>query len=304
MNREVHAGICGSRGVKLPPATRLTAPFVAAPTGARIRTRLRVEEPDAQVLWLVGAHLGRLASLDLAVRCQLGADDDQRTERQRALTAASSSRWAGSITRTTNDQWQRGSQNLRDAQIGLRQAITVIRARLGVPAGTVQGRGRGRGRGRVRVRVRVRGYASQAERFEKRRRLQRLAARLQQVEVRIGAGRVSVCRGGRQLFKLRHGLDRDDVSLTEAQWRERWRAGRLFLTADGEAAKQWGNQTIRVHPDEGWLALRLPTPLADLSNTPGWAATYRLSCLVGFSYRRAEWAAQAGSGAVRWRGPL
>ncbi|HEX9343481.1 MAG TPA: hypothetical protein VF995_07695, partial [Actinomycetota bacterium] len=70
------------------------APFVAAPpTGARIRTRLRVEEPDAQVLWLVGTHLGRLASLDLAVRCQLGADDDQRTERQRALTAASSSRW-------------------------------------------------------------------------------------------------------------------------------------------------------------------------------------------------------------------
>jgi hypothetical protein len=35
-------------------------------------------------------------------------------------------------------------------------------------------------------------------------------------------------------------------------------------------------------------------------NTPGRAATYRLSCPVAFTYRRAEWAAQAVSGAVRY----
>jgi hypothetical protein len=72
------------------------------------------------------------------------------------------------------------------------------------------------------------------------------------------------------------------------------------LTADGEADKAWGNETIRVHPDQQWLELRLPTPLAHLSNTPGRAATYRLSCPVRFSYRRHEWAAQAASGAVRY----
>jgi hypothetical protein len=62
----------------------------------------------------------------------------------------------------------------------------------------------------------------------------------------------------------------------------------------------WGNQTIRVHPDQQWLELRLPTPLAHFSNTPGRAPTYRLSCPVRFSYRAGEWAAQAASGAVRY----
>jgi hypothetical protein len=71
---------------------------------------------------------------------------------------------------------------------------------------------------------------------------------------------VSVCRSGRRLAKLRHALDHDDVQLTKAEWRERWAAERLFLTADGEADMAWGNQTIRVHPDQRWLELRLPTP--------------------------------------------
>jgi hypothetical protein len=125
-------------------------------------------------------------------------------------------------------------------------------------------------------------------------------ARLAEVEERISTGRVSVCRGGRRLAKLRHTLDRDDTALTVAQWRARWEAERLFLTADGEADKPWGNETIRVHPDEGWLEIRLPTPLAHLSNTSGRAPTYRLSCPVAFTHRRGEWAAQAASGAVRY----
>ncbi len=61
-----------------------------------------------------------------------------------------------------------------------------------------------------------------------------------------------------------------------------------------------GQRDIRVHPDEGWLEIRLPTPLAHLSNTPGRAPTYRLSCPVAFTHRRGEWAAQAASGAVRY----
>jgi hypothetical protein len=90
------------------------------------------------------------------------------------------------------------------------------------------------------------------------------------------------------------------VPLTQAQWAARWQAARRFLTADGEADKLWGNETIRVHPDEQWLELRLPTPLAHLSNTPGRAATYRLSCPVVFHHRQGEWAAQAATGAVRY----
>jgi hypothetical protein len=269
---------------------RLAAPFVVAPPrGARIRTRLCPSAWDEAVLWEVGTSLGRLAGQDLALRCHLGPGDDERTSRKQALTAACSSRWAGAITRTSNDQWERAFRNLLDARAGLQRTARKLRRRLAVRAGEAQGRGRGR----------VQGYQSRVERFQKQRRLQHVQARLTEVEERIARGRVSVCRGGRRLAKLRHTLDGDVPALTKREWRARWEAERLFLTADGEVDKAWGNETIRVHPDEGWLEIRLPTPLAHLSNTPGRAATYRLSCPVTFAHRRDEWAAQAASGAVR-----
>jgi IS605 OrfB family transposase len=263
----------------------LAIPFVVAPpTGARIRTRLRLCDRDERVLWAVGAELGGLAGQDLAVRCRLGAGNDQRAERKRALTPAASSRWAGAVTRTSNDQWDRARRNLLGSREGLRRACRRVRSRLAAPVGGRHGR--------------VRGYASRAERFAKQGRLQRLEARLAQVEQRLATGRVSVCRGGRSLAKLRHVVDREDVPLTEAAWRGRWQAARLFLTADGEADKSWGNETIRIHPDQQWLELKLPAPLAHLANRPH--GRYRLSCPVTFGYRREEWAAQAASGAIRY----
>ena len=171
----------------------IAVPFVAAPpTGARIRTRLRLSANDLLVIGAVGELLGQLASRDLAVRCRLGCGDDQRADRKRALTACSSSRWAGAVTRTSNDQWERAWLNLLDARVGLRRAVRQLRARLAVPVGGRHGR--------------VRGYASQAERFAKQGRLRRLEARLAEVEARLAVGRVSVCRGGRQLAKLRHAV--------------------------------------------------------------------------------------------------
>jgi hypothetical protein len=134
----------------------------------------------------------------------------------------------------------------------------------------------------------------------RQRRLQRLQAKLANVEGRLDSAGVSVCRGGQRPAKLRHHLDRVDVELTRAEWLAWWQAKRWFLIADGDATKQWGNETIRVHPDEQWLELRLPTPMAALSNTPGRACTYRLACPVAFNHRRDEWAVQAASGPVRY----
>ena len=274
----------------------LAPPFVVGrPSGARIRTRLRLSPADEAVLWAVGRYLGTLAGRDLAARC---SGDDDRAGRKHALTAESSSRWAGAMTRTSNDQWRRGFANLLDRRAGLRRAISKLQARLAVPVGTRLGR--------------TRGYTTQAERFQKQRRLQSLLAELVEVDQRVAERRVSVCRGGCRLAKLRNDVaidgDRNDesgengskIKLTKADWQARWQAARLFLTADGEADKAWGNETIRVHPTERWLELRLPTPLAHLSNTPGRRSTYRLSCPVVFTYRLDEWAAQAGSGAVRY----
>jgi hypothetical protein len=231
----------------------------------------------------VGEHLGRLAGADLADRCRLGrVGDPERSRRKKELTVESSSRWAGAITRTSNDQWQRGYLNLLDTRAGLRQAARAVEARLAVPVGATHGR--------------VRGYADRDERFRKQQRLQHLHARLADVEDRIGRGRVSVVRGGRGLVKQRHHLEQ--AGLTEARWKDCWSAERLFVCADGEADKTWGNETIRVHPDEGWIELRLPRPLADLANRPH--CRYRLDARVSFPHRGDEWAAQAATGAVRY----
>jgi hypothetical protein len=261
----------------------IIAPFVVPPpAGTRVQTRLRPSQQDAAVLGMVGEYLGGLAGGDLARRCAMGPGPDGRADRKRTLTAPSSSRWAGAITRTSNDQWRRGWRNLLDQRTGLRRPVRVIQRRLAVPVGQRQGR--------------VRGYATRQERWAKQQRLQRLQARLARVERRIGQGRVSVVRGGRKLAKVRHCLA--DATLTEPQWRQRWTAERWFLTADGEAPKHLGNETIRVHPEESWLELKLPAPLAHLANTPH--GRYRLSCPVRFTHRGEEWAAQAASGAVRY----
>ena len=266
----------------------IAAPFVVArPAGARVRTRLPVSDHDEQVLRAVGEHLGSLAGSDLARRQSEGRLDAKgraasRRERKRALTAGSSSRWAGAITRTSEDVWQRGYRNLQAEARSLRARIGRIGRRLQVPAAVKQGK--------------LRGYGSQAERFAKQQRLQVLQHRLAEVEARLREARVSICRGGKQLARSRHHLR--EAGLTQAQWRTRWAAARLFICADGESDKAWGNETIRWHPDQHWLELKLPAPLAYLANRPH--GRYRLEVPVVFPYRGEEAAAQAATAAVRY----
>jgi transposase len=266
----------------------ISGPFVVAPpAGIRVRTRLRVSDSDAAVLREVGGYRGLLASADLAARCAEGRLDAgqqarSRQVRKQQLTAKSSSRWAGALTRTSEDAYQLACRNLLAEQGSLVTRITRIQARLAVPAGTRAGR--------------VAGYPTTAERHAKTIRIQALRTRLAGVERQLGTGRVSVCRGGKAVLRTRHHLA--DAGLTETAWRERWAASRLFLTADGEKDKTWGNETIRWNPDQNWLEIRLPTPLAHLANRP--CGRYRLSCPVGFPYRGGDVAAQAATGAIRY----
>jgi hypothetical protein len=266
----------------------LAAPFVASvPDGVRVRTRLWVSAQDAEVLATVGRYLGALAGRDLAARCSEGRLDARgraasRAVRKRALTAESSSRWAGAITRASEDAYQLGSRNLAAERRTLQARVRKISARLAVPTGGHQGR--------------LAGYATPAERHAKTIRRKALQGRLARVEKRIEAGSVPVTRGGRTLMRAR--LNLADVGLTRAQWRERWDAARWFLTADGEKDAPRGNYTIAWNPDEGWLEVNLPASLAYLANRPH--DRYRLSCEVRFTYRGDEVAAQAATGAVRY----
>jgi hypothetical protein len=266
----------------------IAEPFVVAcPSGARVRTRLAVGPDDEAMLLVLGVHLGSVMGRDLAQRCREGALDARgrvasRARRKRAATRDSSSRWAGTITRTSEDAFQLGRRNLGAQATSLRARVIAIKRRLGVPVGERRGR--------------TRGYASATERFAKQCRLQTLRARLSKVEACLAEARVSVCRGGRSLARSRHHLE--EAGLSPGEWRKRWEAARLFICADGEADKAWGNETIRWHPDERWLELKLPQSLSHLANRPH--ARYRLSCSVAFSHRSDEVAAQAASGAVRY----
>jgi IS605 OrfB family transposase len=259
--------------------TRLRAiarPFVASPaTGVCIRDRIKgLTAGDEVVLRTVGEHLGRLASADLACRVRDGLDHDSNrwAERKRDLTALSSSRWAGSITKATNDQWGLARRAQHAHIQSLRAGVATIGHRLSLPVGERGSKGR------------PGGYRSRQEWHAKSRRLAILEARLAAVEAEHAAGYVSVVRGGKRLLNKRHNLDA--AGLTQAQWRQEWEAARWFLSADGESGKRCGNETIRVAPD-GEVSLRLPAPLMHLANAPH--GRYVLTGRVAFGHRGDEW---------------
>lgn len=132
--------------------------MVAAPAGARVRTRLFVSAADSVVLEAVGVHLGSLAGRDLARRCEQGRLDRvgqvvSRRVRKQALTAEATSRWAGAITRTAEDAWALAERNLMAEARSLHTRCARIRSRVAAPAGRSSGT--------------ARGYGSAAERWEK-----------------------------------------------------------------------------------------------------------------------------------------
>ncbi|MEV0304339.1 IS200/IS605 family accessory protein TnpB-related protein [Streptomyces prasinus] len=255
----------------------ISAPFVAlGPSGVAVRTRLKDLTPeDEKVLRLAGAHLGSLASKDLKARCMDGLEHSTESwaARKRGLTAQSSSRWAGSITRATHDQWALARRGQAAHVQSLEAGITTIRHRLSLPVGQ---KGTKRAPG---------GYRCPHEWFHKTRRLHVLEDRLEKVRADREAGRVHVVRGGKRLLGTRHHLD--TAQLTEAEWHERWEAGRWFLQADGESGKRFGNETIRITP-QGQVSIKLPAPLAGLANTEH--GRYVLAAQVGFPHRGQEWA--------------
>ncbi len=267
----------------------ITDPFLApAPTGVSVRDRLKGLTPeDEAVLRAVGAHLGSLASTDLAARCAdgTGHGKDSWAARKRELTPGSSSRWAGALTRGSNEQWALARRSQAAHLHRLQTGIDTLRHRLSQP---LKAKGTKGAAG---------GYSCRREWHAKSRRLAALEHRHAVAVADWEAGRVHVVRGGKRLLNTRHYLDR--TQLTEAGWRARWEAARFFLSADGESGKRYGNETIRITP-EGQISIRLPAPLAHLANAA--RGRYVFSGRVAFAHRGTEWADRVeADGAVAYR---
>jgi hypothetical protein len=276
---------------------RIGDPVVAAaPAGTRIRTRIHPTGAEAEALRAIGELLGSVFRGELAARIDRGVLDGQakarwRAERKQALTAVSSSRWAGAITRSVEDQYQLGMRGLAAQVADLRAAVQVLGQRCVLRPGElapVQDADTA-----DRSRRRCRGYRNNAERFTKTRRLAVLGTRLATAQEALAAGRPSITVGGKRLWRTRNHLDAADM--TERLWRAKWDAARMFLTADGESGKAGGNETIRVD-EAGQLRIKVPAALADELGTH-----LVIAAPVQFSHRGAEWCARvAGRQAVRY----
>ncbi|MFJ9560134.1 IS200/IS605 family accessory protein TnpB-related protein [Streptomyces fuscichromogenes] len=267
----------------------IEASFVASgPSGVAIRTRLKDLAPgDEKVLRLVGVHLGSLASKDIKARCRdgLGHSGGTWAVRKRELTALSSSRWAGSITKASHDQWAL-ARRCQSAHIqNLEAGIRTLTHRLSLPIGQKGAKGA------------PGGYRSRQEWHAKSRRVQVLEDRLERERAAREAGLVHVVRGGKRLARTRHHLQA--AQLTASEWRGQWEAERWFCQADGESGKRYGNETIRVSP-VGEVSIKLPAPLAHLANAPH--GRYVLACPVAFAHRGTEWADRvAANRAIAYR---
>ncbi len=228
---------------------------------------------------------------ELAERVKLGRFDRDRharwrAQRKQAVTAATSSRWAGAITRAVEDQYQLSMRALSANVTDLRRAVEVLEQRCALGPGqrATAPAARGRRRG---------GYRSPSQRFSKTRRLGVLRTRLIAAEDALAVGRPSIAVGGKRLWRNRNDLD--ETGLTEPQWRTRWRTARMFLQADGESAKIGGNETIRVD-EAGRLRIKVPAALTAQHGTHLEVATP-----VTFTHRGTEWAVRvADRRAVRY----
>jgi hypothetical protein len=164
---------------------------VAGPAGAAISTRLRTTPEDERVLDLVAEHVGGLRRADLTAvsrpqpldpalddEARRHAQRDRLNTRKKALTAQSSARWANAIIAGNDAQYRLAREAQHRHLIGLRAAIATIEKRLAAPTDDTLSPEHRRARRKAKL---PKGYASQAERFQKQRRLQVLRAELGRV---------------------------------------------------------------------------------------------------------------------------
>ena len=270
-----------------------------AVTTLRIRARIHPSDHDRAVLTALGEHFSVLLGKDLAARCRAGKAHDKTmwAERKQALTKGCSSRWAGWVTKSSNDAYATARRNQRRELADKRAAVAAIEEKLRLPIASTAERKALVARERDLAKTENRkprrlsfGYHSRNEHAMKRQRLGVLQAHCARLERDLAAGRVQVTRGGKKLLGNR--LHLEEAGLTVAQWRTRWHAARLSFGANGEANKLLGNEAIRLFPD-GTLEVDLPAQLAHLANVTARGTTrYRLDAKVAFSYRRDEWLAQ------------
>jgi hypothetical protein len=231
----------------------LSKPFIVAPpAGVSIQTRLTVTKEESEILKELSSLLGSLHRKDLSERTKLGvihAEVKKETlnKRKREMTSLTSSRWAGSITRSVEAQYEFSMRNLIAEKEMLEQQVELIAKKLKVRIGESK-------------LVFPSSYKSEKERYQKTRRLNGLKDRLDKVNEKLENRNPSITLGGAALLRKRSNLE--EAGLNKEAWRNEWDSNRLFLNANGSSDELYGNQTIRVTPD-GIVTIKTPKTLVE-----------------------------------------
>jgi len=172
----------------------IALPFVVVhPAAARVRTRLRVEAADEDVLRVVGRHLGSLAGEDLAQRCREG----KLSAKQRAQSRESAS--GRSPPRARRAGPERSLARARTPGSSPGAALSPSDGHSPPVSTGSSGGSRSPSASAAAIRpgrslTRSAGASSTSGRGWRGRTTPR-------------RGRVSICRGGSRLAKARHNLD-------------------------------------------------------------------------------------------------
>jgi IS605 OrfB family transposase len=247
-----------------------------------VGSRLRLTGWEQQLLAAVGAHLSRARAADLAAAQRREPAND----RQKALSVRFRihSRYAGSICVDNDAAVRAAKEQLWSHQQRLQAAVGHLARRTALPSKeTVCGCGKRRCE-RCGF-----GYGTERERLMKRRRLDVLRAELADVQRRRAESRYSVCLGGGRLATTRHHIRQ--AGLSEQQWRQAWRARRLWFGCVGNTGVLGGNPCLSLRrddpsqPGQWFLTVSVPKPVQARF---GCGSQVRLTHPVPLHHRRKE----------------
>jgi IS605 OrfB family transposase len=241
------------------PKTRPQLPtrVVAPSAGISVRTRLRLDLDERELLVAIGAHLTKARNTDLAAARRGGKAND----RYKVLVAEFGihSRYAGTICVDNDAATKAAKEHLWRHRAGLRRMVATLERRTAATPRSVCGCGERRGCGACRD-----GYATPNERFGKQRRLASRVAELARVESQLVAKDYPVVYGGRRLAGNRHQLDK--AGLTLERWRRSWAEARSWFGCAGNVGKPGGNPCLTMTRGQGghwYLNVSVPRPVAE-----------------------------------------
>jgi IS605 OrfB family transposase len=203
------------------------------------KTKLVVNKQEAKDLKIMGEYLHSEYAKDFNNTMQ----GESRTTRKKALTVNTSSRWAGSITRVSQDQYELAGRNNQACLNQYTSELGGVEKQLAKLASQEKSKLASQGKSK---------HAVKHKQFDLQKEKHRLETLIIKRRKHEEQNHYPTVLGGSKLFKK--------VCNGNEQAKTSWSERRLFLTADGESGAPCGNQTIKINKQDQ-LVIKIPKGL-------------------------------------------